>query len=57
MRRAIRAGPGDEPGAPRSQRGVAMRSRRTAVLEINNLEVVYNKVILVLRGISLTVAD
>jgi branched-chain amino acid transport system ATP-binding protein len=27
------------------------------VLEINNLEVVYNKVILVLRGISLTVAD
>lgn len=27
------------------------------MLEINNLEVVYNKVILVLRGISLTVAD
>ncbi len=27
------------------------------MLEINNLEVVYNKVVLVLRGISLTVAD
>jgi branched-chain amino acid transport system ATP-binding protein len=27
------------------------------VLEINNLEVVYNKVVLVLRGVSLTVAD